>query len=110
MFDTLQEISSYKIDLNDITIEEIIALYQYTFKSNLNVYFYCENVIADAGNLPKLLSFFFITAKRNPIVMIIDGENVQEGYNNIASLLHNQAMHAELRVNHKVTSDKAITI
>ncbi|MFC3039922.1 hypothetical protein ACFOGI_06620 [Virgibacillus xinjiangensis] len=107
----MPEISSYEIELDrNIGTQDIIALHHYCSKSHLNIYLYRDNLIADAGNLPKLLSFFYFNRKNQPFVMILDGENVKEGYREIHSLLKEKTIHEELRANHKMTGDKSVAI
>ncbi|MFC2950283.1 hypothetical protein [Virgibacillus sediminis] len=107
----MPEISSYEIELDrNIGTQDIIALHQYSSKSNLNIYLYRDNMIADAKNLPNLLSFFYVNLKNQPFVMILDGENVEEGYRRIQSLLKEKTIHEEWRATHKLTGDKSVAI
>ncbi|PAV28799.1 hypothetical protein CIL05_14320 [Virgibacillus profundi] len=107
----MEEISSYEIHLKEeLQTKDVMEIHQFSLKGENNIYLYRENVIADARNLPKLLSFFFITPKSNSIVMIIDGVNTKESYEDIISILDDQAKNTVLRVNHQLQSNESIVV
>ncbi|WP_164217910.1 hypothetical protein [Virgibacillus sp. YIM 98842] len=106
----MEEISSYKIKLNrKLETKDIIKIHELALKSNFSIYVYRESSIADAENLPKLLSFFFFASKNHSLVMIIDGQHAEKGYHQIKSLLRN-TIKGEWRVTHKIQSDISVAI
>ncbi|MEC5425132.1 hypothetical protein QGM71_16725 [Virgibacillus sp. C22-A2] len=106
----MEEISSYKIQLNEkLQTKDVIKIYNYASKSDYNIYLYRENVIADAENLPKLLSFFFVTPLNNSLVMIVDGKNTHDGYEEVKSIL-DKTIQGEFRVSHKMHTGKSVVV
>jgi hypothetical protein len=106
----MEEISSYKIRLNrKLETEDIVNIHQLAQNSNFSIYVYRENSIADAENLPKLLSFFFFSSKNHSLVMIIDGQYAECGYHKVKSLLQN-SIKGEWRVTHKIQNDISIAV
>ena|SRR5690625_2609920 len=106
----MEEISSYKIKLNrKLETGDLVKIHELALKSNFTIYVYRENSIADAENLPKLLSFFLFAAKNQSLVMIIDGQHAEKGYHKVKSLLQN-TIKGEWRVTHKIQNDTSIAI
>ncbi|MFC4556921.1 HPr family phosphocarrier protein [Virgibacillus kekensis] len=107
----MTEISSYKIQLTQtLSTHDIVELHQFASLSDCTFYLYRENAIADAANLPKLLSFFFLTPETDQIVIIVDGPNAEEAYNELEQLLENQVKKAEQRTFHKVQDGASVVI
>lgn len=77
--------------------------------SDFTMYVYREHSIADAENLPKLLSFFLFASKNQSFVMIIDGQHAEETYLKVKSLLRN-SINGEWKVTHKIRNDISIAV
>ncbi|MFD2925303.1 hypothetical protein [Halobacillus naozhouensis] len=74
-------LSSYQVHLkNPIKTNQIMNIYKHSTKDNTNIYFHQHNLIADAGHLPKLLSFFLLMDIDEPLLLIIDGDNATGTY------------------------------
>ncbi|SDL79810.1 hypothetical protein SAMN05216244_0795 [Sediminibacillus halophilus] len=107
---TLKEITSYQVDLTyQLTTHEMMKLYHYVSKSEYDVYLYQNGQVADAGNFPKMLSFFLIATSKKPLVIVIDGEKPDEGYRHIKQLLNKNVKQAKIRNRHKVEVDNDIS-
>ncbi|WP_163530196.1 hypothetical protein [Halobacillus ihumii] len=77
----MSHLSSYHVHLkNPIKTNQIMNIYKHSTKDKTNIYFHQHNLIADAGHLPKLLSFFLLMDVDEPVLMIIDGENAAGTY------------------------------
>jgi|SRR5690625_3663322 hypothetical protein len=106
----MEEISSYKIKLTrKLETEDIINIHDLALKSDFTIYVYRENTIADAANLPKLLSFFLFSSKNHSLIMIIDGQYAERGYPKVKSLLQN-SIKGEWKVTHKIQNDISIAV
>lgn len=106
----MEEISSYKIKLTKkLETEDIINIHELALKANFTIYVYREDTIADATNLPNLISFFTFSAKNRSLVMIIDGHSAEKGYHKVKSLLKS-TIKGEWRVTHKIQNDISVAI
>lgn len=106
----MEEITSYKIRLKrNLDTKDVVKIHELARNSNFTIYVYRENSIADAENLPKLLSFFFFSTKNHSIVMIIDGQHAEQGFHKVKSVLQN-TIKEEWRVTHKIQHDISIAI
>ncbi|MCJ0931392.1 hypothetical protein [Virgibacillus halodenitrificans] len=106
----MNEISSYQIYLNNkIPTKDIIRIHQLAVESSYNIYLYRDSAIADARNLPKLISFFFLSSKKKNIKLIIDGEDAKNCYKEIKQILDNH-IEAQLRAEHKVYNNQSIVV
>ncbi|MYL70725.1 hypothetical protein GLW00_07680 [Halobacillus litoralis] len=80
----MSELSSYQITLNrPLKTNQIMKVYKTISKTGCDLYLHQNQLIADAGHLPKLLSFFLFMDKDESFVMIIDGECVDDVYDQI---------------------------
>ncbi|WP_077622201.1 hypothetical protein [Sediminibacillus massiliensis] len=101
----MKEITSYQINLkHKMTTQEIVALYRYASKSSHDIYLYQQDQIADTANFPKLMSFFLVASDKQPIVVIIDGENPNEVYKDFSELLRSKVEKSKMRNHHTVKS------
>lgn len=83
----MREISSYKIKLNGkLRTEDIMKIYQYSLKKDMNIYLYHKESMANARNLPNLLSFFFV-CNHDEILLIIEGKEASKTYQQLNHLL-----------------------
>ncbi|WP_404813402.1 hypothetical protein [Halobacillus yeomjeoni] len=81
------ELNSYEIHLHQpLKTNQIMKMYKMMAQNNCDVYLYQNSLIADGGHLTKLLSFFLFVDLDEPILMIIDGENVDCTYNDVQKL------------------------
>ncbi|SDJ76012.1 hypothetical protein [Sediminibacillus albus] len=105
----MKEITSYQVDLTyQLTTQEIMELYRFTVKSDHDIYLYQDNQIADAGNFPKLLSFFLVATTKQPLVVIIDGKDPDNCYQQFKKLLNKNVKKSQIRNRHK--TEKGISI
>ncbi|MGP4068323.1 MULTISPECIES: hypothetical protein [Halobacillus] len=82
----MEELSSYQLHLHQpLQTNQVMKLYKLVSKSNQNVYVHQNHLIADSGHLPKLMSFFLLMDINEPLVMIIDGEEVEQTFQEIES-------------------------
>ncbi|SFG28197.1 hypothetical protein SAMN05216353_1327 [Halobacillus alkaliphilus] len=80
----MEELSSYQLHLHQpLQTNQVMKLYKLVSKSNQNIYLHQNHLIADGGHLPKLMSFFLLMDIEEPLVMIIDGEEVEETFQEI---------------------------
>ncbi|MCP3030610.1 hypothetical protein LF817_04585 [Halobacillus sp. A1] len=80
----MSQLSSYQIRFNQpLSTTQIVNIYKYSSNNERNIYLHQDHLIADAGHLTKLLSFFLFVNTDQPAVMIIDGENIEEVYHTI---------------------------
>ncbi|QAS51237.1 hypothetical protein [Halobacillus litoralis] len=80
----MKELSSYQVQLQKpLKTNQIMKLYKSVTKNNCDLYLNQKHLIADAGHLPKLLSFFLFMDIDTPFVIIIDGEHVDDVYDEI---------------------------
>lgn len=81
----MSELSSYQIELNrPLKTNQIMELYKMmSNKEESDLYLHQDHLIADAGHLPKLLSFFLFMDMDQSFVMIIDGVCVDDVYEEI---------------------------
>jgi len=108
----LNQISSYYIHLKEqrLSMEEIMNIYRFVNRSTYDVYLYQDDLIADACNLPKLLSFFLYYRKNERILMIIDGENVEYAYQKIMKYCEKPIDECYVRNTHVAKEDVAIQV
>ena len=107
----MREIHSYQVHLSDqLTTKKILDLNQFVKKSNHDIYLYQDAHIADAGNCPKLLSFFLVADIRQPIVIVIDGDNPENIYEQIRQLIGKNVKSFEIRNSLKGTSSVSFVI
>ncbi|UOR13020.1 hypothetical protein [Halobacillus amylolyticus] len=77
----MNHLSSYDIHFNrSLNTSQIMNLYKQATKHDYTVYLRQNNYIADAGHLPKLLSFFLLFDIDKPALLIIDGEDVNKAF------------------------------
>lgn len=56
----MSQLSSYHLHLNrPLSTDQIINIYKHSTENNRNIYLHQNHLIADAGHLTKLLSFFY---------------------------------------------------
>ncbi|MGP4075006.1 hypothetical protein [Halobacillus sp. K22] len=80
----MEELSSYQLHLHQpLQTNQVMKLYKLVSRSNQNVYLHQNHLIADGGHLPKLMSFFLLMDIKEPLVMIIDGEEVEKTFQEI---------------------------
>lgn len=107
----MEKIESYKIKLQDkLHTKEILSLHQIASDSNSNIYLYRNQMIADAENLPKLLSFFLTTETDEPFTLINDGEMDDENQNNLTDFLKQKPVSVLLKDYYDATENEAIVI
>lgn len=83
----MNELSSYQITLKrPLKTNQIMKLYKTIAKNRCDLYLHQSHLIADAGHLPKLLSFFLFMDLDNSFVMIIDGECVDQAYDEVDAI------------------------
>lgn len=83
----MQELSSYQITLKrPLKTNQVMKLYKTITKNGCDLYLHQKHLIADGGHLPKLLSFFLFMDLDHSFVMIIDGENVDQVYDEIEGI------------------------
>ncbi|MCA0969492.1 hypothetical protein LCM20_02660 [Halobacillus litoralis] len=77
----LKELYSYQIQFHQpLSTNQIMKLHKLISKNTHQLYLHQGHLIADAGHLPKLLSFFLFMNLDRPIILIIDGENVEAAF------------------------------
>ncbi|WP_181349031.1 hypothetical protein [Thalassobacillus sp. CUG 92003] len=77
----MNQLASYHIHLNQsFTTNEVMSIHNMIQHFNIDMYLHQEDLIADAKNLPKLLSFFLYADVSKPLLLIMDGENAEQGY------------------------------
>ncbi|UOQ43252.1 hypothetical protein MUN89_15110 [Halobacillus salinarum] len=82
----MEELSSYHVTFHQpLTTQQIISLYKLSSKNNFNIYLHQDHLIADAGHLTKLLSFFLFVKIDQPVLLIIDGEDIESAYKQLQS-------------------------
>ncbi|MFC4024273.1 hypothetical protein ACFOUV_10760 [Oceanobacillus longus] len=102
-------IESYKIQLNDtLHMKEIMDLHQLASDCKANIYLYRKHMIADAENLPKLLSFF-LTTKREETFTIINDRDPEE-QNNLTNFLQQKPVHVLLKVDYNTSQNESFVI
>lgn len=108
----MKQLSSYKLQLGQehLSMEEVMNIYRFVSQSTYDVYLYQDDLIADASNLPKLLSFFLYFRKEESILMIIDGENVEYAYQKIMKICEEPIEECLIRNSHKAEEDMAILV
>ncbi|ARI77691.1 hypothetical protein [Halobacillus mangrovi] len=78
------ELNSYEILLHQpLKTNQIMKMYKCISKHGCDIYLHQDHLIADGGHLPKLLSFFLFVDLREPILMIVDGDNVGAAFEEI---------------------------
>lgn len=83
----MHEITSYKIQLEQqLQTKDIMKIHQFSIQKDVNIYLYRKESMAEAKNLPKLLSFFFI-GSHHEILLIIEGKNASQAYSQLTSIL-----------------------
>ncbi|WP_087973102.1 hypothetical protein [Oceanobacillus rekensis] len=104
-------IESYKIQLQDkLHTEEILDLHQIASHSNSNIYLYRKHMIADAENLPKLLSFFLTTEADETFTLINDGEMDKKNQKNLINFLKQKPINILLKDNYDASKNESIVI
>ncbi|WP_226578129.1 hypothetical protein [Halobacillus litoralis] len=84
----MNELSSYQIHLNrPLKTNQIMKLHKLIKKNGCDLYLHQDHLIADAGHLPKLLSFFLFLNMDHPFTLIIDGKCVEDVYEEIEDML-----------------------
>lgn len=108
----MKEISSYYIHLKEqpLSMKEIMNIYRFVEQSTYDVYLYQDDLIADTSILPKLLSFFLYYQRNEPILMIIDGENVEYAYQRIMKYFETPIDECYVRNTHVAKEDVAIQV
>ncbi|WP_246363640.1 hypothetical protein [Halobacillus locisalis] len=80
----LKELYSYQIQFHQpLTTKQVMKMHKLISANNHQMYLHQGQLIADAGHLPKLMSFFLFMDMDQPIILIIDGENVEVSYNEL---------------------------
>lgn len=83
----MNELSSYQITLKSpLKTNQVMKLYKTISKNGCDLYLHQNHLIADAGHLPKLLSFFLFMDLDYSFVMIIDGKYVDHVYDEIEAI------------------------
>ncbi|MFQ3546050.1 hypothetical protein Q7A53_18365 [Halobacillus rhizosphaerae] len=83
----MKELSSYHVYFHQpLTTNQIVNIHKLSTKNKQSVYLHQNHLIADAGHLTKLLSFFLFVNVDEPVLLIIDGENVEDVYEELQSL------------------------
>lgn len=107
----MKEITSYQLDLSkQLDTKEVTDLYRYVSSNEFDVYLYQGGHIADAGNFPKLVSFFLLSNIDEPLVIIIDGEKTEKAFHHIKLLLNHHVKRSIFRKRHKVTEHNSVVI
>ncbi|MFC0522185.1 hypothetical protein ACFFGV_01095 [Pontibacillus salicampi] len=87
----MKHIMSYDLQLHQrISIKEVMNIYRFIIHSSYEVYFYQNQRMVEGHQLPHLISFFFHYKQDLPILMIINGENVEYAYQKIQSFCDKQ--------------------
>lgn len=87
----MDKLKYYKIKLNhDFHMKEILRLHQAALKCKSKIYLSQSDMIADAKDLPKLLSFF-LASNEETFTMINKGATAPEEQNLISNLVMNKA-------------------
>lgn len=108
---TLEQLTSYQVQFKQrIDMEEVMNIYHFIVDSSYDLYLYQDHLIADASNLPKLLSFFFYYDTDRPFVMILDGKDVTYAYNKIMSICEEPIENCVVRRFHEANRDQAILV
>ncbi|WP_173916660.1 hypothetical protein [Halobacillus sp. Marseille-Q1614] len=75
----MTQLSSFHITFKQpLSTTQILKINKQSSKSDHQIYLHQNHLIADASHLTKLLSFFLFVNTEEPILMIIDGKNVEE--------------------------------
>ena len=109
----MNELTSYKIHLNQqLTTNEILNIHHYVANNECDVYLHQNHLIADAGNVTKLLSFFLLADTQSPIKMIIDGECVDHHYDQLSVLWEQRIEKCDLQTkyDHSITNNISIVV
>lgn len=95
---TVNELSSYQIQLNrPLKTNEIMKVHHTVNQHGCDLYFHQNQLIADAGHLPKMLSFFLFMNIDDPFVLIIDGRCVEDVYEEITAFLDDTIVNSVCR-------------
>ncbi|KGX91680.1 hypothetical protein N781_03750 [Pontibacillus halophilus JSM 076056 = DSM 19796] len=106
----MRQIHSYQIHLsNSITLEHIIQIHQDVAEHASDVYLYQGDQIADAKQLPNLLSFFMVK-EAGDLLLIIDGVDVEEIYNKIVDCCNEYISHVQLRYKDEAVHEHASVV
>jgi len=83
----MQEIASYQIEINKaLDTKELLNIYQLATQMETHIYLYNKQSMADAHNLPELLSFFFVNPHEE-VLLIIEGNHAKQAYKQLLPLL-----------------------
>lgn len=108
---TLEQLTSYQVQFKkQIDMEEVMNIHHFIVDSSYDLYLYQDHLIADVRNLPKLLSFFFYYNTDRPLVMIIDGKDVQYAYQEIMNICKEPIENCVVRRFHEANRDQTILV
>jgi len=83
----MQEIASYQIEINTaLETKDLLDIYQFATQKEIQIYLYHEQSMANAHNLPELLSFFFVNPHEE-VLLIIEGNHAKQAYKQLLPLL-----------------------
>lgn len=90
----MQEIASYKIELNrQLKTKNLLEIHQFSILNDIKIYLYHEDAVADAHNLPELLSFFLINPHEE-VLLILEGPHAKQIYPQLLPLIQQTAQTA----------------
>jgi phosphotransferase system HPr-like phosphotransfer protein len=73
----MYQIISSKVKIDNLSMRQIMDLYQEIKKFEGNIYFLCKHKVVDAAKLPKLVSFLLMVDEKAEVKVVIEGQNVQ---------------------------------
>ncbi|WP_067730096.1 hypothetical protein [Oceanobacillus damuensis] len=104
-------IESYKVQLNSkLPMKDVLQLHQIASSSSSNIYLYRNHMIADAENLPKLLSFFLTTDNKETFTLIKDGITEESDSNTIKEFLENSSIKVNFKIEYETSDQESIVI
>ncbi|WP_249869946.1 hypothetical protein [Oceanobacillus saliphilus] len=103
-------IESYKVQLRDkLHMKDLLNLHQIASNSSSSIYLYRNHMIADAENLPKLLSFF-LTIKNDEIFTLLNDVPPEENPAKIMDFLDHESLNVLLKVDYQASDNESIVI
>ena len=84
----MQEIASHTIKIKrKLLTKDLLEIYKFAIHNDINIYLYHQNAMADARDLPKLLSFFMVDTHEE-VLLIIEGSQAEKVYPELIPLFN----------------------
>ncbi|WLV25615.1 hypothetical protein QR721_05250 [Aciduricibacillus chroicocephali] len=76
----MQEIASHTIKIQKkLMTKDLLEIHTFAIHRDINIFLYHQEAMADARDLPKLLSFFMIDP-HDEVLLIIEGNHAEQVY------------------------------